>query len=47
MIQANLDLGVLQETNIMYRVYTRSSYSCSIVTMDVPSQHRGRVAVFY
>ena len=45
--QANLDLGVLQETNIMYRVYTRDSYSYSIVTVDVPSRHLDQVAVFY
>ena len=40
MSQSNLDLGILQDTNITDRVYTRGSAGYSIVTMDNLSQHR-------
>ena len=47
MYQANLDLGVLQETNIMDVVYTCGLYDYSPIATDVSNQHRGGVAVFY
>ena len=45
MSQANLDLEVLQETNITDGVYVHGSDGYSIIAMDVPSRHRNRVAV--
>ena len=45
MSQANLDLGVLQETNIIDEVYTRWSYGYIIIAMYMLSRHRDRVAV--
>ena len=47
MSQANLDLGVFQETKITDGVYTRGSDGYSSVATDVTVQHRGGVAVFY
>ena len=47
MDQTNLDLGNLQETKLMGGVYTRRSARYSVVAMEAPIQHRGRVAVFY
>ena len=44
--QANMDLVILQETNIMVVIYTRGSAGYSVVATDAPSQHRGGVAVF-
>ena len=45
--KANMDLGIFQETNIMNKVYTCGSAGYSVVTMDAPSRHRDRAAVFY
>ena len=47
MYQANLNLGVLQETNLMDIVYNHRSVRYSIVAMYALIQHRGGVAVFY
>ena len=47
MSQANMDLGILQETKLTDRIYTRRSAGYSIVAMDAPSQHRGGVAIFH
>ena len=47
MSQSNMDLGIFQETKVIDGIYTRSSAGYSVVTTDMPSRHRGRVAVFY
>ena len=47
MEQANMDLGVMQETKITNGVYTRASAGYRVVATDAPSQHRGRIALFY
>ena len=45
--QANMDLGIFQETKLTDGIYTRGSASYSIVATDAPSRHRGGVAIFY
>ena len=47
MSQANMDLGLLQETKLTDGVYTRGSASYNVITTDAPSRHRGGVALFY
>ena len=47
MSQANLDLGIFQETKLTDGVYTHGLAKYSVVTTDTPSGHRGGVAVFY
>ena len=47
MAQANMDLGIFQETKCTDRIYTRESAGYSVVATDAPSQHLGGVAVFY
>ena len=47
MSQANMDLGILQETKITNGVYTRGSAGYKVIATDVPSRHRGGVALFY
>ena len=47
MSQANLDLGVLQETNIKDGIYTCGSAGYTVVTTDAPSQHHDILAVLY
>ena len=47
MSQANMDLGILQETKLIDGIYTRGSAGYSVVAMDAPSQHCGGVAIFY
>ena len=47
MAQANIDLGVFQETKCTNGVYTRASAGYRVVATDAPSQHRGGVALFY
>ena len=39
--QANLDLGVFQETNLTGGVYTRVSADYNVVARDVPIRHHG------
>ena len=39
--QANLDLGVFQETNLTGGVYTRGSSDYNVVARDVPIRHHG------
>ena len=46
MSQANMDLGILQETKLTDGVYTRVSASYKVIATDAPSQHRGGVALF-
>ena len=45
--QANMDLGILQETNVTGRVYTRRSSGYSVIATDAPIRHRVSVAIFY
>ena len=47
MSQANQDLGVLHDTNIMDAVYTRGLSGYSTIATDASDRHRGRGAVFY
>ena len=47
MSQANMDLGILQETKITNGVYTRGSAGYKVIATDAPSRHRGGVALFY
>ena len=44
---ANMDLGILQETNLTDVIYTRGLSGYSVVATDAPSRHRGGVAIFY
>ena len=46
MAQANIDLGVFQETKCTDGVYTRASAGYCVVATDAPSRHRGGVALF-
>ena len=45
--QANMDLGIFQETKCTDGIYTRESAGYRNVAMDAPSRHRGGVALFY
>ena len=47
MSQANMDLGIIQETKLADGVYTRRSAGYKVIATDAPSQHRGSVAFFY
>ena len=47
MSQANLDLGVLQDTKITDGVYTRGSDGYIFISMDMPIKHCSLVVVFY
>ena len=45
--QANMDLGIFQETKVTDRIYTRGSDGYSVVVTDAPSRHHGGVAFFH
>ena len=47
MSQANMNLGIFQETKCMDGIYTRELAGYRIVATDAPSRHRGWVALFY
>ena len=47
MAQANIDLGVFQETTCTDGIYTRESAGYRVVATDAPSRHRGGVELFY
>ena len=47
MYQANMDLGVFQETDITKRMYMCESSGYSVVSMEAPSAHSVSVAIFY
>ena len=47
MSQANMDLGVFQETKFTDGIKTRGSDGYSVVATDMPSRHRGGMAVFH
>ena len=47
MYQANMDLGISQETKVTDGIYTLGSSGYSVVAMDAPIRNCGGVAVFY
>ena len=47
MAQANMDLGIFQETNCTDGIHSSASTGYSVVATEAPSRHRGGVAVFY
>ena len=47
MSQANMNLGIFQETKCTDGIYIRESDGYRVVATDAPSQHCGGVAVFY
>ena len=47
MEQANLDMGIMQDTKITDGVYTRASAGYRVVATDAPSLHSGGIAMFY
>ena len=47
MYQANMDLGIFQETKLTGGVYNRGSDGYSVIATDAPIQQRGGVAMFY
>ena len=47
MSQANMDLGLFQETKLIKRIYTRESSGYRVVATEAPSVNSGGVAVFY
>ena len=47
MSQANMNLGIFQETKCTDGIYTRGSAGYRIVATDAPSRHRGGVVLFY
>ena len=47
MAQANIGLGVFQETKCTDGIYTRESAGYRVVATDAPIQYRGGVALFY
>ena len=47
MAQANIDLGVFQETKCTDGIYTRASAGYRVIATNAPSRHRGGVALFY
>ena len=47
MAHSNIDLGVFQETKCTNGIYNHASAGYRVVTTDAPSQHRGRIALFY
>ena len=47
MSQANMDLGVFQETNLTKRIDTHKSSGYQVVATEAPSAHSGGVAMLY
>ena len=47
MSQANMDLGILQETKLTDGIYTCGSAGYSVIATDASSQQCGGVALFY
>ena len=47
MAQANIDLGVFQETKCTDVIHTRDSAGYGVVATDASSRHRGGVGLFY
>ena len=44
--QAKIDLGILQEINIIYDVYTRLSAGFCVEATNAPRRHYGSIALF-
>ena len=47
MSQANVDLGVFQETKVTNEIYTKELGGYRVVATNSPSAHSSSVAVFY
>ena len=47
MSQANMDLGIFQETKVTDGIYTCGSAGYRVVATNAPSRHRGGLAVFH
>ena len=47
MSQANMDLGIFQETKITKRIYTRASSGYKVVDTEAPIAHSGGVSILY
>ena len=47
MSQANMDLGIIQETKLPDGIYIRGSAGYSVVATDTPSRNRGGIAIFH
>ena len=47
MSQANMDLGILQETKLTDGIYTHGSAGYSVFTTDASRLHRSGVAIFH
>ena len=47
MPQANVNLGVLQETKVTEGIYTQESSGYRVVASEAPSAHSGGIAMFY
>ena len=47
MSQANMDLGILQDTKLTDGIYTRRSAGYSVVATDAQSRYRGGVTIFH
>ena len=47
MSQANMDLGILQETKLTDGIYNRGSSGYSVIATDALSRNRGGVTLFY
>ena len=47
MSQANMGLGILQETKITDNIFTCRSAEYSIVALDKPSKYRGELLLFH
>ena len=47
MAQANMYLGIFQDTKYTDGIYTCEAAGYSVVATDMPSQYSGGLAVFY
>ena len=47
LVQGQVDCGLLQETKLTNRVYTRDSMGLQVVATAVSRAHCGGVAIFY
>ena len=47
MDEANVDVGVLQETKLPLNIYTRWSSGYHVITTAAPTQHQGGLTVIY
>ena len=47
MVQANVDVGLFQDTKLTEGIYTRKLSMYKVVATPAPIQHQGGVAIFY